>query len=78
VAELAQFALNALVAPGLVLAGHPFDQRDDRWVDRWATAAVRVGPLVGHHAAVPAQHRGRGDQAMAAQLRGQVPDEGGE
>jgi hypothetical protein len=53
---------------------HPTGSR----VDRWATAAVRVGPLLGHQAAVPAQHRGRGDQAMAAQLRRQVPDEGGE
>ena len=33
----------------------------------WATAAVRVGPLLGHQSAVPPQHRGRGDQAVIAQ-----------
>jgi hypothetical protein len=70
--------LDALVAPGLVLAGHPFDQCGDRLVDGWATAAVRVGPLPGHQAAVPSQDRGRGDQAMPAQRRGQTLDEGGE
>ena len=78
VAELEQFALDALVAPGLVLAGHPFDQRDDRWVEGWATGAVRVGPLLGHQATVPPQDRGRGDQAMPAQHRGQASDERGE
>ena len=77
-AELEQFALDALVAPGLVLAGQPFDQRDDRWVEGWATAAVRVGPFLGHQAAVPAQDRGRGDQAVPAQRRGQALDECGE
>jgi hypothetical protein len=46
VAELEEFALDALVAPGLVLAGQPLDQRDDRWVEGWATAAVRVRPLL--------------------------------
>ena len=56
--------MDALVAPGLVLATHPFDQHDDRRVDRWASGAVRVGPLVGHQAAVPPQDRGRRDQAM--------------
>ena len=70
VAELEQFALDALVAPGRVLAGQPFDQRGDRVVDGWATGTVRVGPLLGHQAAVPPQDRGRGDQAMTAQHRG--------
>ena len=65
-----EFALDALVAPGLVLAGHPLDQRDDRWVEGWATGAVRVGPLLGHQAAVPPHDRGRGDQAMTEQDRG--------
>ena len=78
VAELEEFALDALVAPGLVLAGHPFDQRDDHWVDGWAPGAARVGPLLGDQAAVPAQDRGRGDHAMPAQPRGQVSDECGE
>jgi hypothetical protein len=78
VAELEQFALDALVAPGFVLAGHPFDQRDDHWVDGWAPGAARVGPLLGDQAAMPAQDRGRGDHAMPAQPRGQVSDECGE
>src|SRR5215207_10474628 len=65
--ELEKFALDALVGPGLVLAGHPFDQRGDHRVDRWATGAARVGPLLGDQAAVPAQDRGRGDRVMPAQ-----------
>ena len=76
--ELEKFALDALVGPGLVLAGHPFDQRDDHWVDGWAPGAARVGPLLGDQAAMPAQDRGRGDHAMPAQPRGQVSDECGE
>jgi hypothetical protein len=78
VAELEQLALDALVAPGLVLAGHPLDQRGDRLVDRWATGAARVGPLLGHQAAVPPQDRGWRDQAVAAQHRGEASDQGSE
>jgi hypothetical protein len=52
-AELEQFTLDALVAPGLVRAGHLLDQRGDRLVDGRATGAVRVGPFRGHQAAVP-------------------------
>ena len=37
VAELEYLALDALVAPGLVLSGHPFDQRGDGLVEGWAT-----------------------------------------
>ena len=47
-------------------------------VEGWATGAVRVGPLLGHQAAVPAQDRGRGDQAVTAQRRGQASDQCGE
>jgi hypothetical protein len=78
VAELEQFALDALVAPGLVLFGHPFDQSGDRLVDRWATGAVRVGPPLGDQPTVPPQDRGRGHQAMPAQRRGEASDQGGE
>jgi hypothetical protein len=78
VAELEKLALDALVAPGLVLAGHPLDQRGDRVVERWAPGAVRVGPLLGHQAALPAQDRGRGDQAVTAQHRGWASDQRGE
>jgi hypothetical protein len=78
VAELEKLALDALVAPGLVLAGHPLDQRGDRVVERWAAGAVRVGPLLGHQLAVPPQDGGWGDQAMPAQPRGEALDQRGE
>ena len=70
VAELEEFSLDALVAPGLVLTGHPLDQRGDRRIERWMAGAVRVGPLPGHQPTVPPQNGGRGDQAMPAQRRG--------
>jgi hypothetical protein len=66
------------VAPVSVLAGQVLDQRGDRLVERWAAGAVRVGPLLGHQAVVPAQERGRGDQVMSAQHRGEASDERGE
>jgi hypothetical protein len=65
-----QLALDSLVAPGLVLSGHPFDQGGDRVVDGRAFGPVRVGPLLGDQAAVPPQDRGRSDQAMTAQHTG--------
>ena len=37
-----------------------------------------VGPSSASEAAMPAQDRVRGDQAMATQRAGQSPDEGGE
>jgi hypothetical protein len=61
-AELEQFALNTLVAPGLVLSGQLFDQGGNGVVDRWAIGAVRVGSFLGHQPAVPPQDRGRSDQ----------------
>jgi hypothetical protein len=64
--ELEQFALDALVAPGLILPGHPFDQHSGHVVDRWATRAIRVGPLLGDQAAMPSQDRGWCDQAVTA------------
>jgi hypothetical protein len=78
VAELEEFALNALVAPGLVLSGHPFDQRGDRVLEGWATGAVRVGPLLDNQPAVPPQDRGRGDQAVTVQHHGEASDQGSE
>ena len=39
VAEFAEFALDALIAPGRVLPGHSFDQHGDGLVEGWATAA---------------------------------------
>src|SRR3954471_3902749 len=47
-------------------------------VDRWPSGPVRVGPSPTDEAAMPAQDRVRGDQAMATQRSGQPCDEGGE
>jgi hypothetical protein len=77
VAELEQLALDSLVSPVRVLRRHPYNQRGEHAVDRWATRP-RVGPLLANEAAMPAQDRVRGDQAMAAQCSGQPPNEGGE
>jgi hypothetical protein len=77
-AELAQFALDALVAPGLVLSGQLLDHRRDHPVERRATGAVRIGPLLGHKPAVPPQDRDRSDQAVTAQQRGEASDQRGE
>ena len=74
VAELEQLALDPLVSPARVLRRHPYDQRGEHVVDRWAPGSVRVGPLLANEAAMPAQDRVRGDQAMAAQCSGQPPD----
>jgi len=50
----------------------------DRVIEGRTTGAVRVGPLLGHQAAVPAQDGGRGDQAMSAYHRRKVSDQRGE
>jgi hypothetical protein len=79
VAELEQFAADPLVPPARVFRRHPYDQPGDGVVDRWATGPlVQVGPLLAHQAAMPAQDRVGGDQAMAVQRSGQPPDERGE
>ena len=69
VAELEKFALDALVTPFLVLAGELLDQDGDGLVEGWATAAVRVGPLLGNQPTVPPEDGGWSDQAMPAQQR---------
>ena len=78
VAEFEQLALDPLVSPGRVVRRHPHDQRRDRLVDRWPSGPVRVGPPSAYEAAMPAQDRVRGDQAMATQRSGQPLDERGE
>jgi hypothetical protein len=67
VAELEQFPLHSAVSPARVLRRHPYDQRRDDVVDRWASGPIRVGPLLAHESVMPAQDRVRGDQAMATQ-----------
>ena len=47
-------------------------------VDRWSSGPVGVGTSSADEAAVPAQDRVRGDQAMGSQCSGQSLDEGGE
>src|SRR5215212_1829992 len=66
--SLRSFALDALVAPGLVLSGHPFDQRGDRRIDGWAAGAVRVGPPLGHGQA-PDQ---RGEQGSVGPVQARL------
>ena len=78
VAELEQLALDPQVAPARVLPRHPHHQGGEDVVDRWPSGPVRVGPSSAHEAAMPAQDRVRGDQAMATQCSGQPPHERGE
>jgi hypothetical protein len=63
-ADLEEFALDALVAPGWVLSSELLDQGCEFGVDRRAPGAVRVGPFLGDQAAVPAQDGGRCDQPV--------------
>src|SRR5436190_258751 len=78
VAELEQLALEPLVSPTRVLPRHPHRQGGEAVLDRWPCGPVGVGPSSADEAAMPAQDRARGDQAMATQRPGQPLDEGGE
>lgn len=53
-----------------VLACRAFDRLDDGVLDRRASCPVRIGPLLGHQALVPAQDRVWRDQPMSAQQAG--------
>jgi AAT family amino acid transporter len=53
VPTLVAYLVFVLPNPGLVLAGHPLDERRDGRVEGWATGAVRVGPLLRDQEAVP-------------------------
>ena len=77
-AECEQFALNPDVSPARVLPRHPHDQGGEDVVYRWASGPVGVGPPSANEAAMPAQDRVGGDQAMPTQCAGQPLDEGGE
>jgi hypothetical protein len=78
VAEFPELALDPLVSPAVSLAGEPLDQDGDLGGDRRAARPVRVRPLPGNRAAVPAQHGSRGDQPVRPQAAGQKPDQRGE
>jgi hypothetical protein len=78
VTELEQFALDSHVSPAVVLGGEPFDQRGDLGADRRPSRPVRVGPLAGDEAVVPAQDGAGGDQPVHPQLCWQEPDWRGE
>ena len=78
VAELEQLALDPQVAPARVLPRHPHDQRREDVVNRWPSGPLGAGPSSADEAAMPAQDRVRGDQAMGSQCAGQPLDEGAE
>ena len=67
-----------LVSPAVVLGGEPLDQRGDLGADRRPSHPVRVGPLAGDQAAVPAQDGAGGDQPVHPQPCRQEPDQRGE
>ena len=78
VAECEQLALDSHVAPARILLRHAHHQGGEGVVDRWPSGPIRVGPPSAYEAAMPAQDRVRGDQAMPTQRAGQPPDERGE
>jgi hypothetical protein len=71
VAKAEQFALDPLIAPAGVIAGHPFDERGDLCVDRWPPMLMRVGPVPADQAPVPAQQRSWCDQPVGPQRLGE-------
>src|SRR5712691_3685739 len=73
VADLEQLTLDPLVAPAGVLGGQPLDKRGDLRADRRPSCPVRIGPLSGNQAAVPAQDGARGDQPVRPQPGRQEP-----
>ena len=64
------------VSPARVLPRHPHHQGGQDVVDRWPSGPVRVGPSSADEAAMPAQDRVRGDQAMADAVRGAAAGRG--
>ena len=69
-AELEQLALDPQVSPARVLPRHPHHQGGEDVVDRWPSGPVGVGPSSADEAAMPAQDRVRGDQAMGHAVLG--------
>jgi len=75
-AELEKLALDPRVSPARVLPRHPHNQCGEDVVDRWSSGPLRVGPSSADEAAMPAQDRVRGDQAMTTQRSGQTAERG--
>src|SRR6266700_7564259 len=60
VAQVGQGPHNAIVAPGAILAGHPYDQGLQLLVNRgspWGLPLPRTVELLRHELAVPAENR---------------------
>jgi hypothetical protein len=62
----------------VILAGELPDQHGDLGDDRRPPRPVRIGPLAGDEAAVPAKHGTRGYQPVCPQAPGQEADQRGE
>ena len=77
VADLEQLTLDPLVSPAVVLEGEPLDERGDLGADRRPSRPVRIGPLPGDQAAVPAQDGAGGGQPVCSQPCRQEPDQRG-
>jgi hypothetical protein len=63
-AELEQFALDPPVSPVRILPRHTRHQPGKDIVDRWPSGRTCVGPFPANEAAIPAQNRVWGDQAI--------------
>lgn len=59
--EAVQLAVDALVAPAGIVPRHLLHQHGYLRVDRWTAGSVRVSPMAGDQAPMPAQDRCRGD-----------------
>lgn len=65
-----EFAVDASVAPGLILPRQARHQVTDLVTEGRAAGLVWIGPVLGDQAAVPDQQRAGGNDAMDAQLAG--------
>jgi hypothetical protein len=73
VAETAQLAVDAAVAPGRVLFGHPQDQLAELGRYGGTATPVWVGPAAPDQVAMPSQQRGRLHQLSLPHPAGQQP-----
>jgi hypothetical protein len=78
VTESEQFALDAAMAPGLVLPGEPDHQVAHLSVDRWPTRPVRIRPRPAGQPAVPGQQGRRCDGPVQEQFARQQSSQRGQ